>query len=73
MTDTSNLIGATITDVRHPTKKELSMFSYDNSTIELVVELDNGSTLIPAQDPELNGIGHLVEYDKDGKFVSHYK
>jgi hypothetical protein len=36
----------------------------------MVIELEDGSILIPARDAELNGPGHLLLKDTDGNYYS---
>ena len=58
------LVGCTVKDVRPMTEEEIWFFGWDEykgmEGDAVVVELDDGSLLVPSRDAELNGGGHLV-------------
>jgi len=58
------LVGCTIKMVRPMTEQEIWFFGWDEykgmEGDAVVVELDDGSLLVPSRDAELNGGGHLV-------------
>lgn len=56
-----SLVGKKIRRVRPLTPGEQKMFYWDNgqSGVGMMIELDDGTTLIPSCDPEGNGPGHI--------------
>lgn len=63
------LIGKIITDVRPLTNEEKEeMFDdmWGIHDMDVAVELDGEILLVPAQDSELNGIGALLAFNKEG-------
>lgn len=55
------LVGRSITKVREITPKEARELGWDHiSDVAIVIELDDGTKLIPSADPELNGEGFLL-------------
>ncbi len=57
-----DLVGRRITGVRQMFADEIQAFGwYDGGgAIPVIFTLDDGSCVVPAQDPEENGPGHLV-------------
>lgn len=55
------LVGKTIKRVRPMSPGELKMFYWDNGRggVGMVIELDDGTALVPSRDPEGNGPGHI--------------
>lgn len=65
MTDpVERLKGREIVDVRSMDRDDLYQFGWDEykgmEGDAVVIELDDGSLLVPSRDAELNGGGHLV-------------
>jgi hypothetical protein len=60
------LVGRSITKVRQLTPKEEKEIGWDDyiSDVAIVLELDNGTKLIPSRDPELNSEGYLLVIEK---------
>jgi len=60
----NELVGRTVKSVRPLDKDDLFQFGWDEypgmEGDAVVVELDDGSLLVPSCDAELNGGGHLV-------------
>ena len=56
-----SLVGKKIEKVRPMSPAELKMFYWNSgaSGVGMVIELDDGSALVPSCDPEGNGPGHL--------------
>jgi len=55
------LVGRSITKVRELSAKEAQELGWDYvSDPAIVIELDDGTKLIPSRDPELNGEGFLL-------------
>lgn len=57
-----SIIGQKIAQVRPLSTQELEDFGWDanpNGGIPMVIILENGAALIPSQDPEGNGPGHI--------------
>ena len=56
----SCLVGHTIEQVRPLTDEECESFAWNfGSKIAFAIILDDGSVLVPSQDPEGNGPGHI--------------
>jgi hypothetical protein len=55
------LVGRTITGVRLMTEGEMNMLGWyeGGGSVPIVIALDNKMLVIPSQDPEGNGPGHL--------------
>ncbi len=55
------LAGKTILGVRAMTQEEMELFGWDNNSSKdaIIVLLSGGHAIIPSQDPEGNGPGHL--------------
>ena len=55
------VVGKTITSVRQLTKSEVEDMCWENSgsSVPVVFMLNDGSCLIPSQDAEGNGPGHI--------------
>jgi len=55
------LVGRTIVAVRQLTDEEVEQFGwYSRTDVAIVVFLDDGTFILPACDPELNGAGYLL-------------
>ena len=67
------LIGRTITGVRHLTSAEVEQIwgmPIGYGSTPLVIELDDGSEIIPVSDPECNDAGALLHFQQiDNQFV----
>lgn len=65
------LVGRKITSVRAMTAAELDLYGWDPGyrSTGLVVMLDNGQAIVPSQDPEGNGPGHLFIEDTEATFA----
>lgn len=63
------LVGRSIVNVRQLTREELKTLMWDVNLPALVIELDDGSDLIPCQDEEMNGRGVLCRLLDDGHEV----
>ena len=63
-----NIVGQTIKEIRLATTAELEREGWEEwHTIPVVIELDNGVTLMASRDPEGNGPGEMFFNDKDGE------
>ena len=64
-TEYGSIVGATITKVRLMTDEELDQIGWDAGygAVPMIIELSNGEILIPSQDPEGNGAGHIFVED----------
>ena len=63
-----DLVGKKIASVRPLLPQELELFCWDadgRGGVAMVIFFTDGSALIPSQDPEGNGAGHLI-YEKAG-------
>ncbi len=62
-----SLIGRTIKDVREMTAVELENMSWDQGggSVPVVFTLDDGTALVPSQDPEGNGPGHIYHMEME--------
>ena len=56
-----SLVGASILKVREMTEDELEMYGWEKGggAVPIVVHLSDGRAIVPSQDPEGNGPGHL--------------
>lgn len=57
-----SIVGQKIAQVRPLSAQELEDFGWDanpNGGIPMVIILENGAALVPSQDPEGNGPGHI--------------
>jgi hypothetical protein len=56
-----SLVGKKIETVRPMTPAEMRMFYWNNGAggVGMVIELDDGTALVPSCDPEGNGPGHI--------------
>lgn len=57
-----SIVGQKIAKVRPLSAQELEDFGWDanpNGGIPMVIILENGAALVPSQDPEGNGPGHI--------------
>jgi hypothetical protein len=69
-TEKSTIVGRTITGIRRLTDEECEQIwgmPASISDIPLVIELDDGSELIPFADPEGNGAGTLFYFNAEGE------
>lgn len=60
-----SLVGASILKVREMTEDELEMYAWDSrgGAVPIVLHLSDGRAIVPSQDPEGNGPGHLFIVD----------
>ena len=63
------MIGKTITGIRPMTRKEAEAFCWDEHNVA-VIELEDGSIIIPSMDTEGNGPGELFHQLTDGQVES---
>jgi len=69
-TSNPSIVGRTITGIRRLNDEECEQIwgmpasMYD---MPLVIELDDGSELIPSSDPEGNGVGALFYFNPEGE------
>lgn len=67
------LVGCTITGVRHLTSAEVEQIwgmPIGYGSMPLVIELDDGSEIIPVSDPECNDAGALLHFQQiDNQFL----
>jgi len=64
------IVGRTITGIRQLTEEECKQIwgmPASMSDIPLVIQLDDGSELIPSSDPEGNGVGALFYFNNKGE------
>lgn len=55
-----SLVGKTVKSVRPLTEEECEMFGWGyRSELAFLVEFTDGTVIVPSQDPEGNGAGHL--------------
>jgi hypothetical protein len=61
------LVGRKIVKVRAMHQEEMDLFGwYDGGSVAIVIHLDDGTLLVPSEDPEGNGAGHIfVEGPED--------
>lgn len=56
-----------VAEVRRATDEEmLDHWGQGFHPNPVVLEIDDGSVIMPSQDPELNEAGHLIGRDEDG-------
>lgn len=67
------IVGPTITGVRHLTSAEVEQIwgmPIGYGSLPLVIELDDGSEIIPVSDPECNDAGALLHFQQiDNQFI----
>lgn len=61
------LVGRTIQSVREMTKEEVEAMGWyeGGGSVPVVFTLDDGTVMIPSQDPEGNGPGHIYRMELD--------
>ena len=65
-----SIVGKTIVGVRRLTDEEIEQiwgFQASAYDMPLLIQLDDGSELVPSADAEGNGIGVLFHFDAEGK------
>lgn len=68
----TNIIGATIVDIRPMTKEEMNKEGWRKNEIPSCLVLSSGTILYPSMDTEGNDAGALFGLDKEGTAFGLY-